>query len=162
MTALYRITAFHELTNTLLYDILALRAEVFVVEQASLYLDLDGLDADTLHLCLLENEKLIGYSRLAAPGVKFEEASIGRILLAMPHRGNGMGRKLIERSIAEIYNQFGNVFIRIEAQYYLRDFYASLGFTIASDIYDWGGIEHVKMVKKQIPAPDLRGAGIQS
>jgi ElaA protein len=142
----YQLYSFKELSNTLLYDILALRAEVFVVEQNSPYLDLDGMDEYAHHFCVFDNGTLVGYSRLFAPKVKFEEASVGRIVLSADHRGNGLGRELLQRSMNEVYRLYGNVPIRIEAQHHLHKFYESLGFVIVSDLYDWGGIPHVKMV----------------
>jgi ElaA protein len=142
----YQLYRFEELSNALLYDILALRAAVFIVEQNSPYLDLDGMDASALHHCLFEGEKLIGYSRLFAPAVKFEEASVGRIVLHSDHRGSGLGREFLQRSMDEVRRIFGKVPIRIEAQHHLHRFYESMGFVIVSDIYDWGGIPHVKMV----------------
>jgi len=143
----FKTYRFDELSTARLYDILALRAEVFIVEQTSPYLDLDGLDQKALHFCMTENETLIGYARIFAPGIKFAEASIGRIVIAPNYRGQALGREIVQRSINEVQNRFGSISIRIEAQYHLRDFYGSLGFAIDSEIYDWGGIEHVKMVR---------------
>ena len=137
---------FDALSTAILYNILALRAEVFVVEQKSAYMDFDFLDQKAIHLCLMDGEKLIAYARLFSPGIKFEDASIGRIVVAPQYRGQGLGQKLVQRSIDELRTRFGNVAIRIEAQHHLRDFYADFGFSIVSDIYDWGGIPHVKMV----------------
>ena len=136
---------FDELSKALLYDILRLRAEVFVVEQNSPYLDLDGLDVHALHHCLFDGEQLIGYARIFAPGVKFDEASVGRIVIAPDYRGTGLGKELVQDCIAEIQTRYAGTAIRIEAQHHLRGFYESLGFMIVSDIYDWGGIPHVKM-----------------
>ena len=144
---MYRAFQFCDLPNQLLYDILALRAEVFVVEQNSAYLDPDGIDAECIHICLMENDTLIGYARIVPPGVKFTEASIGRFVLDAAPRGHGTGKKLFAHSIEELRKRFGNVSIRIEAQHHLRDFYTAFGFSIDSEIYDWGGIPHVKMLK---------------
>lgn len=148
MTMQYRILTFDELSTGLLYDILALRADVFVVEQNSPYMDIDGLDALALHLCLFESKKLIGYARILPPGSKFEEASVGRIVVDRTQRGKGLGRKLLKRGMEETNAYFPGAAIRIEAQYHLRHFYQSFGFVVDSDIYDWGGIDHVKMVNK--------------
>ena len=142
----YQVLSFDKLSTTLLYDILHLRSEVFVVEQNSAYLDPDGMDNAALHLCMLDDNKLIGYARIFAPGVKFDEASVGRLVIDEKYRGDGLGKKLLEYSMARLCKQFPGAPIRIEAQHHLRKFYESLGFVIISDIYDWGGIPHVKMV----------------
>jgi ElaA protein len=146
MNRRYLISAFDELTVPLLYDILALRSEVFVVEQDAVYMDLDGLDAAALHICLFEDDMFIGYARILPPGCKFEEASVGRIVIAASHRGKGLGKELIQRSMMELANAYGPSPVRIEAQQHLQPFYESLGFTRVSDPYDWGGIPHVKML----------------
>lgn len=146
MTRTYSTLAFDGLSAALLYDIMALRAEVFVVEQASPYLDPDGHDQQALHICLTEGGALVGYSRLLAPGVKFAEPSVGRIVIRADARGGGLGRELVQYSLEELRRLYGSMPVRIEAQHHLRHFYGSLGFSVASDIYDWGGIPHVKMV----------------
>jgi ElaA protein len=142
----YHTLAFDELSLSLLYDIMALRSEVFVVEQASPYLDPDGHDQGALHVCLLQDGELVGYSRILAPGVKFAEPSVGRIVIKSSLRGTGLGRELVQYSMDALSQEYGTMPIRIEAQHHLHDFYASLGFTVASDIYDWGGIPHIKMI----------------
>jgi ElaA protein len=148
MNRQFHIFTFDQLNTMLLYDILALRAEVFVVEQESAYMDFDYLDQKAHHVCLMEESRLIGYARLLAPGLKFDEATVGRLVLAMDRRGSGLGRRMMEHCMAEIRRLFGDVPIRIEAQHHLHRFYESMGYAISSDIYDWGGIPHVKMVSK--------------
>ncbi|NBV54508.1 MAG: GNAT family N-acetyltransferase [Proteobacteria bacterium] len=142
----YKTYRFDQLNTSLLYAILALREKVFIVEQNAIYDDIDGLDKQALHICLMDGDTLAGYTRLIPPAVKFEEASIGRIVLAPEYRGGGRGRELVRRSMEEMLKHFGPVPIRIEAQVHLRGFYESLGFGVVSEAYDWGGIDHVKMV----------------
>ena len=47
--------SFSEIEPEVLYDLLRLRSEIFVVEQSSIYLDLDGCDTDSLtrHIWML-------------------------------------------------------------------------------------------------------------
>lgn len=142
----YHLYAFSDLTVPLLYHILALREKVFVVEQNAVYTDIDGLDAECLHLCLFDGESLVGYTRLVPPGLKFDEASIGRIVLEPAYRGGGRGRDIVQYSMEAVVQHFGAVPIRIEAQVHLKSFYESLGFGVVSEAYDWGGIPHVKML----------------
>ena len=57
------------LTTDELYELLALRAEVFVVEQSCPFQDLDGVDRrdGVLHLLGYEGDHLAAYARIMAP-----------------------------------------------------------------------------------------------
>lgn len=146
MTRCYHLYRFDQLSTSQLYDILALRAEVFVLEQQSIYLDPDGYDRQALHLCLFEHEALIAYARLIPPGTKFEQASIGRVVIAKPYRGQGLGMELIRRALQEARSAFAAPLF-IEAQAHLQHFYESHGFTAISGTYILDGILHVNMVQ---------------
>ena len=150
MTYRFQLFSFDELSTPLLYAILALRSDVFVVEQNAVYTDIDGLDQQALHCCMFDGDTLAGYSRIFAPGIKFDEASMGRIVLAADYRGKGLGRELIRFSMNELRRVCGDVPVRIEAQQHLRVFYESLGFIVVSEPYDWGGIPHLKMVSRAV------------
>lgn len=141
--------AFSELTLDELYDVLALRQEVFVVEQKSLYLDVDGLDRSADHLLAHEGPLLAAYLRILPPDVKFPGAtSLGRVVTSPKARGRGLGRELTERGIARLEALYPGSDIRISAQEYLRAFYTSLGFVAEGDIYDEDGIPHIEMVRR--------------
>ena len=127
-----------------------LRNEVFVVEQTCAYQDADNKDQNSWHLMGWQNDKLIAYTRLLPPGIAYaEEPSIGRVVTSPSARGGGIGRKLMEKSIAELYKLFGETSIKIGAQLYLLKFYTSLGFQQTGDVYLEDNIEHVEMVKPQ-------------
>ncbi len=128
-----------------LYAILALRQEVFCVEQKSAYLDCDGLDAQALHLCGAEGVGLVAYARVFAPGVKYDEASIGRVVVRASARGTGLGRRLVREALAEVARNFGRVPVRISAQRHLERFYEEFGFVTVSGVYLEDAIEHVAM-----------------
>lgn len=146
----WHVKKFGEMSVEELYQVLRLRSEVFVVEQDCPYLDLDNADQQALHLLGLTTEGLAAYTRLFAPGVKSDMASIGRVVTAAFARGTGLGRRLMERSITEVETQWGRVPIRISAQQYLQKFYESLGFVQKSDIYLEDNIPHIEMVKANI------------
>lgn len=123
------IKTFEELTIAELYAILHLRSEVFVVEQHCNYQDMDYADQQAIHVQgYTEQGKLGAYTRVFAAGVKFDEASIGRVVSAAAVRGTGAGRLLMQKSIAVLEELYGKVPIRIGAQLYLKKFYESLGF----------------------------------
>jgi ElaA protein len=70
LSCTFEVKKFSELSASLLYDILKLRCEVFVVEQACAYPDIDGADRETWHLIgtMKENpETVVAYARLFAP-----------------------------------------------------------------------------------------------
>ncbi|MBB2488283.1 GNAT family N-acetyltransferase, partial [Mitsuaria sp. WAJ17] len=85
-----------ELDARTLYAVLRLRAEVFVVEQRCVYLDPDGQDLQAWHLLgLTEDGQLQAYARL------LDGPKIGRVLTAPQARGQGQGRALMQRALAE-------------------------------------------------------------
>ena len=145
----WRLARYDELTVDELYRILALRQEVFVVEQACPYQDVDGRDRDATHLWTddADGVRVLGYARLFAPGVCYAEACIGRVVTAPSTRRSGLGRALMHEAIARLHAAHGPVAIRISAQRYLERFYGELGFVPASAEYDEDGIPHIAMVR---------------
>ena len=141
--------SFDELSNSELYGILQLRAEVFVVEQDCVYQDVDGFDQVALHVMGQrdrgEGPELVCYTRLLAPGVKYEGASIGRVVTHMSVRGGGIGKALMVKSIAYCRDRWPGVPVTISAQQHLERFYSELGFRTESEPYDEDGIPHIRM-----------------
>jgi len=135
--------AFADLTVAELYAILELRARVFVVEQACAYQDPDGVDQAARHLWAAAGGRIVAYLRIVPAGLKFAEASIGRVVTAPEARGAGLGRELMRRALALA----GGAPLRIGAQAHLERFYGELGFVRASDVYDEDGIPHVEMTR---------------
>ncbi len=144
--------AFSDLSNVALYQIMAARAAVFVVEQNCVYQDADFADFECFHLAAWlpgsdTNQMLAAYVRLVPPGLKFAEASIGRVLTTQIARRQKLGAVLMTRAIAACHELFGPVPIRIGAQQYLEQFYSQLGFVTVSDVYDEDGIPHIEMLR---------------
>lgn len=138
--------SFDALTARELYAILALRAEVFVVEQRCAYQDLDGFDAASSHLWAEGSDgTVVACLRLLPAGVKYDEVSIGRVVTAPSVRGTGLGRELMRRGIVAAGER---VPIRIGAQAYLERFYGEFGFERASELYDEDGIPHIEMLRR--------------
>lgn len=130
-----------------LYALLRLRAEVFVVEQRCVYLDLDGHDPAAWHLLGWHGDRLAACARVFAPGHKAPELAIGRVVTAPFARGRGLGRPLMNEAITRAQNQFGPGPIRVEAQAHLARYYGSLGFRQVGGIYDEDGIPHITMIR---------------
>ncbi|MEN2413097.1 GNAT family N-acetyltransferase [Flavobacterium mesophilum] len=143
----YAIKAFGEFTNLELYQMLRLRSEVFVVEQNCVYQDLDNKDQKSFHLLYYVNDELAGCTRLLPTGLSYDEISIGRVVIAPTFRGLGLGKKIMEASIAGCQEKFGVGPIRISAQYHLSNFYQSLGFVEQGEPYDEDGIPHIEMLR---------------
>lgn len=139
------VKAFNALNNSELYSILQLRSEVFVVEQNCAYQDMDGTDQKSLHLFGVENGNILAYARLIPPGISYEVASIGRVVVSPSIRKKGAGKELMKQAILETKTQFKTENITISAQEYLKSFYNELGFKESGDGYLEDNIPHIKM-----------------
>jgi ElaA protein len=139
---------FAQLCGAQVYAMLKLRSEVFVVEQQCVYLDADGEDAKAWHVMDLDaQDALMAYARFFAPGLKYAEACIGRVLTAPTARGTGLGRELMQQCIHAVQQSLGEQAIRISAQHHLQAFYESLGFAPQGDVYLEDGIPHIEMLR---------------
>ena len=142
----WKFIAFEALTTLELYALLQLRAEVFVLEQACVFQDLDGADIQALHVLGQAGGQLVAYARCFGPGIKFAEASIGRIVTLGARRASGLGYALVQRALAATGERWGLQPIRIGAQARLKDFYLSHGFVDAGAPYVEDGIDHLEML----------------
>ena len=141
----WKISAFTTLSTEELYQVLRLRSEIFVVEQDCVYQDLDGKDQQALHLTGKISGTIVAYARLFAAGDYFEEASIGRVVVAAKVRGQSIGHQLMRNAINGIYEEFKSSMITISAQAYLEKFYMQHGFRRFGEQYLEDGIPHIKM-----------------
>jgi ElaA protein len=139
---------FDSISKEELYDVLSLRQRVFIIEQDCFYEDLDYSDQEANHLLLYKDNKLIGYSRVFAPGIKYDAASIGRIVTDLGFRGKGYGKDITQESIQFLKNNFPGSDISISAQYRLVDFYEDLDFEREGSVYLEDDIDHIKMTLK--------------
>lgn len=139
------IKKFNELEKEELYEILHERSEVFVMEQEILYNDLDKKDYNSYHLMVKKAEKIIGYLRIIEAGISYDEISIGRVLVVREFRGKKIAREMLNKAIGFVEKNLKEEKITISAQFYLKKFYESLGFTAISNMYIEEGIEHIKM-----------------
>ncbi len=144
----------------LLYELMRLRSAVFVVEQACVFHEMDGLDPRCSHLLATHrDDEVVGCLRLVPPGLKrpYSPApapapapapdcpALGRLVSAASVRGTGLGRRLMLEGIAQCERQYPGQPIELSAQQHLQDFYASLGFDPLREPYDEDGILHVDM-----------------
>lgn len=137
---------FAELSLEQLYAAMTLRQIVFVVEQDCPYLDADSKDAQSWHLFGWKGEELWAYARLLPPGLSYpKDASIGRVVSHPEVRATGVGKQLMQRSIAECQRLWPQAPLRISAQSYLERFYQSFGFENTGKNYLEDGIPHQEM-----------------
>ena len=148
---------FADLTVYELYDIMALRQKVFVIEQNCPYLDADGKDLKGWHLMgrQISDENTEGgvlavYTRLLPKGVSYDDyASIGRVVSSASVRGSGAGKILMQKSIEMMEKLFPNEPVKIGAQTYLLKFYESIGFESTGEEYLEDDIPHTSMILKK-------------
>lgn len=130
-----------------LYDALALRCRVFVLEQGP-YLDPDGLDRVSRHLLGRDDAGVLqAYLRVVDPGARFAEPSIGRVITSPERRGSGLGRVLMAEGVARCTTAHAGQGIRISAQSHLERFYQGFGFRRIGADYLEDGISHVQMLR---------------
>ena len=154
----WQLKTFDELSIAELYKVMALRQNVFVVEQNCAYLDCDNEDQDSHHLLgIIKNAfstELVAYLRILQPKSPIDTPHIGRVVCNKAFRQNGLGKELVRHGIAHCAPLYPGKPIKISAQQYLVNFYTDLGFLISGPPYDEDGIPHVGMIYKH-PFPNL-------
>jgi len=136
---------FPDLSPFELHAVLKLRCDVFIVEQECAFPEIDGKDPLARHLLCHHGADLIGCLRLFDPGVAGDEARIGRVVVAPPARGTGLGRRLMQAALDEIEARHGRIPVALSAQLHLEAFYAGFGFTRVAEPYLEDGIPHCDM-----------------
>ena len=144
----WKFKKFDELTTNELYEILKLRAEVFVVEQDCPYQDLDDKDKWAYHLFLEDDDgsTVIAVLRILPENIAYEDMAIGRVIVKKSHRGQGLSKVMMRKAINFIIEDLGKKRIKLSGQAYLREFYEDLGFERVSDIYLEDGIDHYEFL----------------
>jgi len=138
---------FSELGVDNLYDALALRCRVFILEQGA-YLDPDGVDKQSWHLLGRDEAgTLQAYLRVVDPGVKYTEPSIGRVITSPEVRGTGIGRELFAQGVQRCEAAWPGQGIRISAQAHLERLYGTFGFVRVGEPYLEDNIPHLEMLK---------------
>ena len=138
------VKKFSELTLEELYEILKIRAEVFVVEQNCPYQDLDEIDKKAYHVYMQENGEMVAYLRVIDKGERLDEVSVGRVISLK--RRCGLGSALMQEGIRVAKEKFGAKKIKVGAQVYAKPFYEQAGFRQISEEYLEDGIPHIYMI----------------
>ena len=136
-----KLKSFDDLTSREVYEILRLRVDVFVVEQACPYSEIDGKDYDAFHIYLENQGQILAYARV------YEEEGqvhIGRVIAK--ERRKGHATLILKEAIREVREKYQAGKIHIEAQTYVKKLYEKVGFVEDSEEFLLDGIKHVKMV----------------
>lgn len=128
-----------------LYAVLRLRAEVFVVEQACVYLDPDGRDveAGARQLWIADGDRIVATARVLDDG---DARRIGRIATTPDRRSTGLAAQLVAHFLATSDGPW-----RLDAQSHLASWYKRFGFAVDGPAYDEDGIAHVPMLRRLPP-----------
>ena len=136
---------FAELGVDNLYDALALRCRVFILEQGP-YLDPDGIDRHAWHLL---GRDAAGQAqaclRLVDPGHKYDEPSMGRVVLDKALRGSGLADALVAEGLRQADAVWPGAGNRISAQAHLQAFYGRHGYQPVGEVYSEDTIPHIQM-----------------
>jgi ElaA protein len=122
----------------------AIRRVVFIEEQAvPEELEVDGLDAEALHLLATLDERPVGTARMLLKG---DTGKIGRVAVLKEMRGRGIGAALIRAAVEELTAR-GFRRAKLGSQVHAIPFYEGLGFVAEGPVYDDAGIPHRDMVR---------------
>jgi ElaA protein len=134
------IARFADLGARTFHDIVRLRLDTFVVEQACAYHELDGRDVlpSTEHAWIEIDGEIVCYLRVYAGADR--TTSIGRVVTATRHRGRGLASLLINHALASSGRP-----VRLDAQAQLADWYSTLGFERCGPDFVEDGIVHTPM-----------------
>jgi ElaA protein len=140
---------FEKLSTNALYEILRFRQSIFVVEQGSPYLDLDGLDQAAWHLLLRAEGALAGYLRMSPMPGPPPVVRIGRVAVASHLRWRGLGQSLMQDALRLHRQQYPEYDVALGAQAHLVPFYQGFGFATTSEPYDEFGVTHIDMTLRR-------------
>ena len=145
MTLGWTWSRFADLGVDALYDALALRCRVFILEQGP-YLDPDGVDRHSWHLLGRDEAgEARACLRLVDPGIKYAEPSMGRVVLDKALRGTGLADRLVAEGLARADAAWPGRGNRISAQAHLQRFYGRHGFASIGEPYIEDTIPHIQM-----------------
>jgi ElaA protein len=149
-TTTVRAASFAELDTHTLHAILRLRVDVFVVEQACAYPELDGRDVEsaTAHLWTADDAGPTSYLRVLDDG---EVWRIGRVCTRADSRGSGLAAALMAATLG----RFTDRPVVLDAQAHLAGWYERFGFHADGAEFLEDGIPHIPMRRELTAQGDL-------
>jgi ElaA protein len=143
----HQVKSFQELSLEEFHDIIALRIQIFIIEQNCPYQEVDGKDKLAHHLFFKnEMDEIIAVTRILPQGISYAEVAIGRVVVHEDYRGTGLGNQLMADSMNFVRDKYGEVPVRLSAQKHLENYYGNHGFKSTGKEYLEDGIPHVEML----------------
>ena len=142
------VKRFNELSVEEIYQILKVRADVFIIEQKCIYKDIDGKDEKAMHVMGKNNNEIIAYTIILDSGECYDFPSISRVVVNKKNRGEERGKEIMKETIKYIVEELKEKTIVLAAQKYLEKFYRELGFIAEGEEYLEDEIPHQKMILK--------------
>lgn len=143
----HQVKSFQELSLEEFHDIVALRIQIFIIEQNCPYQEVDGKDKLAHHLFFKnEMDEIIAVTRILPQGISYAEVAIGRVVVHEDYRGTGLGNQLMADSMNFVRDKYGEVPVRLSAQKHLENYYGNHGFKSTGKEYLEDGIPHVEML----------------
>ncbi|MGB1728547.1 MAG: GNAT family N-acetyltransferase [Crocinitomicaceae bacterium] len=143
----HQVKSFQELSLEEFHDIIALRIQIFIIEQNCPYQEVDGKDKLAHHLFFKnEMDEIIAVTRILPQGISYDEVAIGRVVVHEDYRGTGLGNQLMADSMNFVRDKYGEVPVRLSAQKHLENYYGNHGFKSTGKEYLEDGIPHVEML----------------
>ena len=143
----HQVKSFQELSLEEFHDIIALRIQIFIIEQNCPYQEVDGKDKLAHHLFFKnEMDEIIAVTRILPQGISYPEVAIGRVVVHEDYRGTGLGNQLMADSMNFVKDEYGKVPVRLSAQKHLENYYGNHGFKSTGKEYLEDGIPHVEML----------------
>ena len=131
---------FSSLSLDEMYDILRIRATVFVLEQGVVYIDPDGNDKDAVQIYASVDGVMVGCLRI----YQLEEGTyrIGRVAVLKEFRGLGIGNAMMKEAIQYLRERTNATKACLDAQLHAIGFYEKLGFTLFTEEFLEEGLLH--------------------
>ena len=122
---------------------LSVRRIVFIQEQGvSEAEEIDGLDAEALHILAAVDGVPMGTARILIDGAT---AKIGRVCVLSEQRGTGLGAAVMRKALEVCKSQKAVERALLGSQIHALKFYEQLGFKACGPIYLDADIEHRDM-----------------
>lgn len=131
---------FGDFDAAMLYAVLQLRFDVFVLEQQCLYPELDGRDTevDAWHYWIAEEGRVLATLRLLSESDG--GSRIGRVATRADARGRGLAGRLFGAALERARRP-----VHLDAQVGMEAWYQRFGFVVCGPEFDDEGIMHLPM-----------------
>ncbi len=139
---------FSELSVEEITSIKKIKLENFKYSETKNSFELNIIDHRSYHFLILQNEKLIAYSRLVPPSSNFRNLTLERFCVANAYKGRGISRILIKYVIDEAANLFPKEVLSLSSLEDTKLFYEKFGFSTNYFTHDENGNLHYFMTRK--------------